>query len=137
MAFSMTLSDKLKIFKSNNFDPQSYFHSNSGGTTEKEIRQLCMHLDRLKKASAEEMRKSVYANYESVIRREISDLEGELVSLKNLLSTRANIIHGIAAGVRTSPCRTELIMLERLFCSAFPHNPQLSVWLIRCKSTDN
>lgn len=32
--------------------------------------------------------------------REISDLEGELVSLKNLLSSRANIIHGIADGVR-------------------------------------
>ncbi|KAL1569931.1 exocyst complex component EXO84A-like [Salvia divinorum] len=98
----MTLSDKLKVFKSNNFNPQSYFHSNSGGTTEKDIRQLCMHLERLKKASAEEMRKSVYANYASFIRtsREISDLEGELVSLKNLLSSRANIIHGIADGVR-------------------------------------
>ncbi|KAG6397724.1 hypothetical protein SASPL_143894 [Salvia splendens] len=98
----MTLSDKLKFFKSNTFDPQSYFHSNSGGTTEKEIRQLCLHLDRLKTASAEEMRKSVYANYASFIRtsREISDLEGELVSLKNLLSSRANIIHKIADGVR-------------------------------------
>ncbi|XP_042022271.1 exocyst complex component EXO84A-like isoform X2 [Salvia splendens] len=56
----MTLSDKLIVFKSNNFDPPSYFHSNSGGTTEKESRQLCMHLDRLNKASAEEMRKSVF-----------------------------------------------------------------------------
>ncbi|KAG8366250.1 hypothetical protein BUALT_Bualt17G0056900 [Buddleja alternifolia] len=48
------------------------------------------------------MRKSVYANYPSFIRtsREISNLEGELVSLKNLLSSRANIIHGIADGVR-------------------------------------
>lgn len=32
--------------------------------------------------------------------REISDLEGELVSLKNLLASRANIIHAIADGVR-------------------------------------
>lgn len=32
--------------------------------------------------------------------KEISDLEGELVSLKNLLSSRANIIHNIADGVR-------------------------------------
>ncbi|KAG6399977.1 hypothetical protein SASPL_141465 [Salvia splendens] len=93
----MTLSDKLIVFKSNNFDPPSYFHSNSGGTTEKESRQLCMHLDRLNKASAEEMRKSVFYKATS---REISDLEGELVSLKNLLSTRANIINGIADGVR-------------------------------------
>ncbi|CAA0833671.1 Exocyst complex component EXO84A [Striga hermonthica] len=48
------------------------------------------------------MRKNVYANYASFIRtsREISDLEGELVSLKNLLSSRANIIHTIADGVQ-------------------------------------
>ncbi|KAL1550951.1 Exocyst complex component exo84a [Salvia divinorum] len=57
------------------------------------------------------MRKSVYANYASFIRtsREISDLEGELVSLKNLLSSRANIIHGIADGARIEslPDRTD------------------------------
>ncbi|KAL6576398.1 hypothetical protein OROHE_000179 [Orobanche hederae] len=66
------LGDRLKTFKSNNFDPQAYFHSNCGGMSEKEIRQLCSHLERLKKASAEEIRKSVYANYASFIRRFIS-----------------------------------------------------------------
>ncbi|KAL8518861.1 hypothetical protein ACS0TY_009994 [Phlomoides rotata] len=98
----MTLSARLKIFKSSNFDPHSYVTEQCGATTEKEIRQICMHLVGLKKASAEEMRKSVYANYASFIRtsREISDLEGELVSLKNLLSSRANFIHAIADGVR-------------------------------------
>lgn len=35
---------------------------------DQEIRQICMHLVGLKKASAEEMRKSVYANYASFIR---------------------------------------------------------------------
>ncbi|KAH6815675.1 Vps51/Vps67 family of vesicular protein [Perilla frutescens var. frutescens] len=90
---SLSLSDRLKTFKSNSFDPQAHVHNNCGGMSEKEIRQLCTHLERLKKASAEEMRKSV-------VSREISDLEGELVSLKNLLSSRANIIHGIADGVR-------------------------------------
>lgn len=29
------LSDRLKTFKSGNFDPQAYFHSNSGGMSEK------------------------------------------------------------------------------------------------------
>ncbi|KAL3654162.1 hypothetical protein CASFOL_003843 [Castilleja foliolosa] len=98
----LTLSDKLKVFKTTNFDPQSYVTNHCGAMSEKAIRHLCIHLVGLKKASAEEMRKNVYANYASFIRtsREISDLEGELVSLKNLLSTRANIIHTIADGVR-------------------------------------
>ncbi|KAL0357975.1 UNVERIFIED_CONTAM: Exocyst complex component EXO84A [Sesamum calycinum] len=96
------LSDRLKVFKSTNYDPESYVTTHCSNLSEKEIRHLCMHLVSLKKASAEEMRKSVYANYASFIRtsREISDLEGELVSLKNLLSSRANIIHSIADGVR-------------------------------------
>ncbi|RVW14576.1 Exocyst complex component EXO84B [Vitis vinifera] len=34
----------------------------------KEIRQLCSYLLDLKKASAEEMRRSVYANYAAFIR---------------------------------------------------------------------
>ncbi|EPS73679.1 hypothetical protein M569_01076, partial [Genlisea aurea] len=103
----VTLSDKLKVFKSSNFDPQSYVNTHCGAMTEKEIRQLCIYLVGLKKASAEEMRKNVYANYASFIRtsKEISDLEGELVSLKNLLSSRANIIHSISDGVRVESLR--------------------------------
>ncbi|KAD3069168.1 hypothetical protein E3N88_37048 [Mikania micrantha] len=87
----VTLSEKLKVFKSSGFDPENY-----------EIRHLVTCLLDLKKASAEEMRKSVYANYPSFIRtsREISDLEGQLVSLRNLLSNRATIIHTLAEGVR-------------------------------------
>ena len=72
-----------------------------------------MHLDRLKKAekclcqlciffkASDRVKVSAHSCY-SFYRtsREISDLEGELVSLKNPLSSRANIIHGIADGVR-------------------------------------
>ncbi|KAJ9537564.1 hypothetical protein OSB04_030297 [Centaurea solstitialis] len=67
----------------------------------KEIRQLCSYLLDLKKASAEEMGRSVYANYTAFIRtsKEISDLEGELLSIRNLLSTQATLIHGLAEGV--------------------------------------
>ncbi|CAI9114553.1 OLC1v1015302C4 [Oldenlandia corymbosa var. corymbosa] len=48
------------------------------------------------------MRRSVYANYSSFIRtsKEISDLEGELSSMRNLLSTQATIIHSLAEGVQ-------------------------------------
>ncbi|XP_022844928.1 exocyst complex component EXO84B-like [Olea europaea var. sylvestris] len=55
----------------------------------------------LKRSSAEEMRRSVYANYTAFIRtsKEISDLEGELLSMRNLLSTQATLFHNLAEGV--------------------------------------
>eukprot|EP01018_Ginkgo_biloba_P010559 Gb_05065 [translate_table: standard] len=95
------LTDKLKVFKMDNFDADNYVQMKCQSMNEKEIRQLCMHLLDLKKASAEEMRKSVYANYSAFIRtsKEISDLEGELLSIRNLLSTQAALIHGLAEGV--------------------------------------
>ncbi|KAJ3670171.1 hypothetical protein LUZ60_010495 [Juncus effusus] len=98
------LADKLKIFKTENFDPDSYVQSKCQAMNEKEIRHLCSYLQDLKKASAEEMRKSVYANYAAFIRtsKEISDLEGELLSIRNLLSTQAALIHGLSDGVSPS-----------------------------------
>ncbi|XP_042476927.1 exocyst complex component EXO84B-like [Macadamia integrifolia] len=73
-----------------------------------EIRQLCSFLLDLKKASAEEMRRSVYINYTAFIRtsKEISDLEGELLSIRNLLSTQAALIHGLAEGVNIDSLST-------------------------------
>nr|CAB3492817.1 unnamed protein product [Digitaria exilis] len=96
------LADKLKIFKTDNFDPDSYVQSKCRTMDEKEIRHLCSYLQDLKKASAEEMRKSVYANYAAFIRtsKEISDLEGELLSVRNLLSTQSALIHGLSEGVQ-------------------------------------
>lgn len=96
------LTDKLKIFKTENFDPEAYVQSKCQSMNEKEIRHLCSYLQELKKASAEEMRRSVYANYAAFIRtsKEISDLEGELLSIRNLLSTQAALIHNLAEGVK-------------------------------------
>ncbi|KAL9678312.1 hypothetical protein QQ045_016155 [Rhodiola kirilowii] len=98
----VTLSDKLRVFKSSQFDPNGYMTSKCQTMSEKEIKYLCSCLRELKKASAEEMQKSVYANYTSFIRtsREISDLEGELLSMRNLLNTQAALVHGLAEGVR-------------------------------------
>ncbi|PON71028.1 Exocyst component Exo84, C-terminal [Trema orientale] len=94
------LEEGLNAFKSDKFDAQSYVQSRCS-LNEKEIKQLCSYLLDLKKASAEEMRKSVYANYTAFIRtsKEISDLEGELSSIRKLLSTQAALIHGLAEGV--------------------------------------
>ncbi|XP_014519767.1 exocyst complex component EXO84A [Vigna radiata var. radiata] len=102
---NLSLSDRLKVFKSSSFDPNNYVASKSRTMNEKEIRHLCSYLIDLKKASAEEMRKSVLANYSAFIRtsKEISDLEGELVSMRNLLSTQAALVHGLADGCELSP----------------------------------
>ncbi|KAF5443240.1 hypothetical protein F2P56_035813 [Juglans regia] len=99
---NLTLSDRLKVFKTSGFDPDAYVTSKCQTMNEKEIRHLCSYLVDLKKASAEEMRRSVYANYPAFIRvsREISNLEGQLLSMRNLLSTQAALVHGLAEGVQ-------------------------------------
>ncbi|KAL8235237.1 hypothetical protein R6Q59_021337 [Mikania micrantha] len=95
------LEENLNIFKSDKFDADAFVNSKCNSMNEKEIRQLCSYLVDLKRASAEEMRRSVYANYTAFIRtsKEISDLEGELLSIRNLLSTQATLIHSLADGV--------------------------------------
>jgi len=104
------LADKLKIFKTDNFDPDAYVQSKCRTMDEKEIRHLCSYLQDLKKASSEEMRRSVYANYAAFIRtsKEISDLEGELLSVRNLLSTQSALIHGLSEGVQIDSLTTGL-----------------------------
>ncbi|KAG2534481.1 hypothetical protein PVAP13_9NG066721 [Panicum virgatum] len=56
------------------------------------------------------MRRSVYANYAAFIRtsKEISDLEGELLSVRNLLSTQSALIHGLSEGVQIDSLSTGL-----------------------------
>ncbi|XP_057949314.1 exocyst complex component EXO84A [Malania oleifera] len=104
----LTLNDRLKVFKTSHFDPEAYVTSKCQAMSEKEIRHLCSYLVDLKKASAEEMRRNVYANYSAFIRtsKEISDLEGELLSLRNLLSTQAALVHGLAEGIRLDSSST-------------------------------
>ncbi|XP_009127372.1 exocyst complex component EXO84B [Brassica rapa] len=94
------VEEGLSIFKSDKFDADAYVQSKCS-INHKDIKQLCSYLLDLKRASAEEMRRSVYANYPSFIRtsKEISDLEGELSSIRNLLSTQATLIHALANGV--------------------------------------
>ncbi|KAL6568657.1 Exocyst complex component exo84b [Orobanche hederae] len=93
--------ENLNVFKSDSYDADAFVQSKCHSLSEKEIRQLCSYLVDLKRASAEEMRRSVYANYTAFIRtsKEISDLEGELSSMRNLLSTQATLVHNLAEGV--------------------------------------
>uniref|UniRef100_A0A803MB30 Exocyst complex component EXO84A n=2 Tax=Chenopodium quinoa TaxID=63459 RepID=A0A803MB30_CHEQI len=101
---NLSLSDRLKVFKSSQFDLDAFINSKCRRMAEKELKYLTMYLKDLKKASAEEMRKSVYANYSAFIRtaKEISALEGQLLSLRNLLSAQAAVVHGLADGVHVN-----------------------------------
>ncbi|XP_010255764.1 PREDICTED: exocyst complex component EXO84A [Nelumbo nucifera] len=138
-AMQQALSDKLKIFKGTNFDPDSYLTSKCQTMSEKEIRHLCSHLLDLKKASAEELRKSVYANYSAFIRtsKEISDLEGELLSIRNLMSTQAALIHGLAEGVHINSLSTDSEDLRPEELSSFEHKEPSKVekWAAEFRDT--
>ncbi|PWZ27072.1 Exocyst complex component EXO84B [Zea mays] len=87
------LADKLKIFKTDHFDSDAYVQSKCCAMDEKEVRHLCSYLQDLKKTSAEEMRRSVHANYVVFIKasKEISDLEGELLSVPEDEPLQTNI----------------------------------------------
>lgn len=69
--------------------------------TEKGIRLLCSELLELKKASAEEMRKNVFANYTAFIRtsQELGELELELSTMQTLIRTHAVLIRDLLNGV--------------------------------------
>ncbi|XP_024401017.1 exocyst complex component EXO84B [Physcomitrium patens] len=92
------LRNELSEFEKEDFDAQAYVRLKCQSMSEKGIRKLCDDLLGLKKSSAEEMRKSVYANYAAFIRtsREISDLEGELVAMRNLLNSQALLVRSLA-----------------------------------------
>ncbi|KAL6187404.1 hypothetical protein ACLB2K_038803 [Fragaria x ananassa] len=104
----LPLSDRLKVFKKSQFEPDNFVTAKCHAMTEKEVKNLCSYLVELKKASAEEMRKSVYANYSAFIRtsKEITDLEGQLLSMRNLLSTQAALVHGLSDGVLVNSTST-------------------------------
>eukprot|EP00249_Psilotum_nudum_P020962 c27915_g1_i1 orf=735-3119(-) len=95
-------TNELRAFHADKFDADGYVLSKCQTMNEKGIRNLCSELVNLKKVSAEEMRRSVYANYAAFIRtsQEISDLEEELLAMRNLLSNQVALIHGLAEGVQ-------------------------------------
>ncbi|GAB4841891.1 Exocyst complex component exo84b [Ancistrocladus abbreviatus] len=128
------LEENLNLFKTDKFDAESYVQSKCS-LNEKEIRHLCSYLVDLKKASAEEMRRSVYANYTAFIRtsKEISDLEGELLSIRNLLSTQAALIHGLAEGVHLdslSASGAQRYIANGLSSSEDREPSELEKWLV-------
>ncbi|XP_041005813.1 exocyst complex component EXO84B-like [Juglans microcarpa x Juglans regia] len=128
------LEESLVLFKSDNFNADAFVQSRCS-LNEKDIKQLCSHLLDLKRASAEEMRRSVYANYAAFIRtsKEISDLEGELSSIRNLLSTQAALIHGLSEGVHIDSLSVPVAKgsaVNNLYIYEGSEPSELEKWLI-------
>jgi exocyst complex component 8 len=107
-ANKVQLADNLKIFKTDHFDSDTYLQSKCCAMDEKEVRHLCSYLQDLKKAFVEEMCRSVHANYVVFIKtsKDILDLEGELLSVRNLPSTQSALIHGLFEGVQIDSLAT-------------------------------
>ncbi|CAK9881462.1 unnamed protein product [Sphagnum jensenii] len=106
-------NEETIAFETENFDAKGFVDAKFQSMTEKGIRKLCDELTDLKKASAEEMRKAIYANYDAFIStsQEISELEGEIQTMRNLLSTQATLIHILAesgASISSGPAGTSL-----------------------------
>ncbi|PPS10430.1 hypothetical protein GOBAR_AA10203 [Gossypium barbadense] len=110
---NLTLSDRLKQFKSSQFNPEAYLQSKCNNMTEKEIKHACTNLLELRKASAEEMRKSVYANYTAFIRPSISLLPSKLKlpSFDSLTTGAYELEEEKVSGVRS----TKLNKTEKWF----------------------
>lgn len=100
-AETQLLIDELRSVKFKRSDG-GFLDSRYQTMSEKGLRSLCAELERFKKASAEEMCQSVYANYGAFIRtsQELSDLESEIVNMRNLLSQQAALVHGLMDGVQ-------------------------------------
>lgn len=108
---SMEPPDSLRASENDWFTSDGYVEPKYQSLTEKGIRLLCSELLELKKASADEMRKNVYANYTAFIRtsQELGELEMELMTMRTLISTQAVLVRDLLEGVyfqSTSNLRT-------------------------------
>eukprot|EP00899_Mesostigma_viride_P014888 jgi/Mesvir1/233/Mv13576-RA.1 len=92
------------IFEAPDFDAKSYSRQQLYARDEEGLKELSVELRDLMAASTEDMRRSVFANYERFIQtsKEISELEAEALSLRSLLGTASAIISGMAASMATS-----------------------------------
>ncbi|GJP41379.1 hypothetical protein CLOM_g1051 [Closterium sp. NIES-68] len=86
-------------FSHDKFDAEKYVDDQMQIMDERGVRLLVGDLADYRRVSADEMRKSVFANYTAFIgtSKEIAELEVELQQMKNLLSLQTNLIHSLAA----------------------------------------
>lgn len=86
-------------FSQDKFDAEKYVDDQMQIMDERGVRLLVGDLSDYRRVSADEMRKSVFANYTAFIgtSKEIAELEVELQQMKNLLSVQTALIHSLAA----------------------------------------
>ncbi|CAI5506175.1 unnamed protein product [Closterium sp. Naga37s-1] len=86
-------------FSHDKFDAEKYVDDQMQIMDERGVRLLVGDLADYRRVSADEMRKSVFANYTAFIgtSKEIAELEVELQQMKNLLSVQTALIHSLAA----------------------------------------
>ncbi|KAB1221425.1 Exocyst complex component EXO84B [Morella rubra] len=126
------LEEGLSAFRSDKFDADAFVQSRCS-LNEKEIKQLCSDLSDLKKASAEEMRRSVYANYAAFIRT--SPSMGNVDALKEVAGGEgeAALIHGLAEGVHIDSLSisvSEGSSVNKFLISEDREPSELEKWLI-------
>ncbi|KAI5075561.1 hypothetical protein GOP47_0009637 [Adiantum capillus-veneris] len=96
------LIDELRSAKLKRSDGCIFSDSKYVTMSEKGLRHLCAELANLKKASTDEMCQHVYANYKAFISTslELSELEGEIINMRTLVSEQASLIHGLVDAVQ-------------------------------------
>jgi hypothetical protein len=85
-------NEETIAFETENFDAKGFVDAKFQSMTEKGIRKLCDELTDLKKASAEEMRKAIYANYDAFIRLDASSFFLILLLSINPFHSQARVI---------------------------------------------
>ncbi|RAL40053.1 hypothetical protein DM860_008193 [Cuscuta australis] len=99
-----TLSDKLKAFKSSAFDPEAYVSTKCRSISEK-VLSLSPRNKALVTLPCGIEEGFCRGNAQNTS-REISDLEGQLIALRNHLSNRASIIQGLAEATNLNSLST-------------------------------
>eukprot|EP00249_Psilotum_nudum_P020293 c27639_g1_i1 orf=288-2651(+) len=94
---SIASVDSFVLPETDGFSLDGYADARYQSMTEKGIRRLCAELLDLKKVSAEEMQRNVYANYTAFIRtsQEVSGLEAELMTMQSFISTQAALVQDL------------------------------------------
>lgn len=103
------LMEEMETIEPEAFQADVFLESKCGSMSEKAMIRLCGQLKEHSRVSLEDMRSSVVANYSAFIRtsKEISDLEGELHDMRNLLKLHATLIHSLAETSQFNSFETE------------------------------
>ncbi|CAI5466595.1 unnamed protein product [Closterium sp. Yama58-4] len=107
-------------FSQDRFDAEAYAEEQMEENDEWEVRRLAQELAEFRRVSAEEMRRSVYANYPAFIRtsKQISAFQVQLKRMREMLTLNTALIHSLA---EKGSCQSRTLALS-LFAHSSPHH---------------